>query len=1664
MADDDDDDDDFEDLFSFGSDPTNQPTTSAGSNNDFDILSDVSPTTPLSPAGPGSGSGGPPSSAGENTATQTPGPSPGGTAGGDEFDDLFGTPPPSALPATPRTHTSDEKDTMLALDETPGGGGDTAEMASMNDFHVHDEDTRDMLDWLDDDVPAGKETKQPTKKSDSNITMEDDFDFDQMIAESQSGDFNPDGSKQGSSSLKQTRSTEEKPLPEAETPSLDTSKTDGKSSGPEPVTPERVSSNIEDELALDQWEDDDESEEEVEDSQPTTDAENAQENTPAGDKPPPAENKTSSAKINFESLSGAIRSNASTLENVRQLFRKEKGLNNANNGDVGVDESDRAHLWTKVICGKILEDIEDGSLADSYREWEKKTPSTKFEGEEYDAAVDSLLKQVSGADASGADSETIDAEEKRQLLSLSHFHSHRSKGGSKQDSPSSSSMDDIDPLIPPVALAILRAGIPPAAASVVLSQIEPSAMPLLRLSYEERYLATKALHADFYLLACYHLPLLVMHLDRHCPGWYWPRKGNVGHRIADDEKPVGDSNDGVVVNEDEKEGEHKSGENELESQADKEEEVTSAPAVKSKLEANGLVPLSWFVTIFAGECGGSCLDHRYLLPLWDNVLTKGDHSWKYFLAIAVLEKNSDALLMSRGEGLKQVLEKILDFQDASFVEESFVGASEGNVAAPETNGDEMMSEWLLSAKSLIESTPSSVIELLRSADDRAVLGALKVRQTQVDKELQAQLDADEAARKKERDERDMEAEMALNKARLTSYYRTYNPEKMDTIPQILKLFDGRMGVLNEKLKNKYGKGFLPEEDLKDQTRSFFMSVNQSITETRKHVSVAVAERRKKSAKSTPDERRSKIPMVTLEVSTTEVIPMICTTKAHNLATGKKMTPARRTSDTVEALQFYLVDCRPESVAAEQGRFPTAVTLSPEKLQDPDELQKLTDMFESLRGAVHICVMGEGFASFPVLYNHTLSDLEEKLLQDDLARTGDCALFFLKKGFPFVSVLRGGFAAAHAFLSRNGPPMGMSPPEVLVDYDQTVSLFAQLETARQEEYAYKNAPAREKTVKALQKILDNSMTRLTLEEQRINNLANDLAKPETVVKMKQSVSTFLAKPKTVPSIGFGRAPPLFMSKKFAASPTSKEESEKKIESTQGDKKTKSAATTFTEKMNLKMVSLHSDSSSTALSDNDSGVDKKGNGNILDSEFPESGVSSNEGKVESPKDSVGGKISFASFANRIKQVNATEGSEEKEDSNPELIQATTSSDKGNVGGVAGDNPSKVSSAFASLSQRIHQSDSRPPNSEGDKKESAVIKMSFSGFTNRIKLGQRSADQPTIPSDEAAEGNVSEPKKDPIPETSGEKEPETEDSTDKPADGGRFTKFTKSLGGTLAGLRETTVDVKSPREKSYSISEKSEEKEIETDDLTDKPDDGGKFTKFTKSFGGTLAGLRETTADVKASKEKEDLVLEKSEEKETETEDSTEKNTDRGKFTDFTKSFGGTLAGLRETAANDKDSEENEGSNSQKGGDKEAKPVASTDSPTDVGRFTKFTKSFGGLSLLQSKVDSADQKKSAEREEPGPVAKRITELGKSSMGKYLFEDEPKPKTRFQRLDAEESISFDIDDDAGKKSNSDSQEDTFADISLTEIQLADVVEGEKSDVEEGKPDGEENAIAVEN
>lgn len=764
-------DDDFDDLFSFGAEATPAAAAARDSSSDFDLLADLNSPAPA-----------------RTTATAVDG----------EFDDLFGTPP--GTPITPL----ESNDASLLSSSAQLLTNATTQTQTMDDFHVHDAGTRDFLEWLDDgndnerrndslksSVGAGKE---------GDKVEEDDFDFDQILAEANVSSFK--GSSQQlthSSSLKASQQSDDGAVATQQvgtvelnssasvhlvkddaaasanatlSASIDSTDNNIKSTvtndgtsdwsptaitsneplasvvesrnsqlstgtiTPEPISKPYVSACIEEELAFDSWNDDDDDDVQILTSEPAAvDGSNPTAEATDGSAPTDASTLASSPKAT--TLSEAIRSNITTIEDVRSLFRREAGRSH----EAGVSLQDRPYLYTKVICGKVLGELDNSSIAESYREWVTKDETTKYSSEGCADMLEKMIEEAGNNSTTGID---------RDLLSVLSFHD--------KDTSSTS----IDSLIPPVVYAILQSGIPPAAASVVLSQIEPSAMPLLRLSQKERYLAVKNLHADFYLLACYHLPLLAMHLDRQCPGWYWP-------------KPL-----------EEKEGERE----EQKLETDTAESSCSAHGQKVEAknkhapESGGVVPLSWFITNFAGELGKSCLDHKILLPLWDYMLTMGDSSRKFFLAIAILDKYSDSLLMCRGDELKTELEKVLNFKANSFDEESFVGGgSSGEERITDGESAEMVYEWLNLAQSLFESSPSSVINMLRSVDDRAISDALTARQAALDEKARARQEAEEAAKKKEREERDAEAKKALMKARLVSYYRG----KTD-IPSILLYF------------------------------------------------------------------------------------------------------------------------------------------------------------------------------------------------------------------------------------------------------------------------------------------------------------------------------------------------------------------------------------------------------------------------------------------------------------------------------------------------------------------------------------------------------------------------------------------------------------------------------------------------------------------------------------------------------------------------------------------------------------------------------------------------------------------------------------------------------------------------------------------------------------
>jgi hypothetical protein len=760
--------------------------------------------------------------------------------------------------------------------------------------------------------------------------------------------------------------------------------------------------------------------------------------------------------IEFDTLEQAVKSHKSSLRQIRILLEKE---------GFAVTAKVRPHLWCRVVTGKTLEGALKSSVGDSFQQWEQQhqnqQPKNKDGAEQH--PQNQQLAWISKESAGLADrivavthGDTHLCQKALESILLNHYStgtttaSDEGEKGETQLQNSSSTTDTMmDTLIPPVACAILSAGVPKVAAALVLSQIVPSFMPFMALTIQERDNAAKLLHRQFYLLACYHLPLLVYHLDRYLPDWYtWP--------------------------------------------------------------PSGFVPQSWLISQLAGECQGqgTFMNPKLLLSLWDVILTSNNNSLRFFLVMAILETHSDQLLLLTDSALKEELTKIMQFKE-NVSGDGFAIEAEDDTSSSQAVG--WVLEWVDRARALWEATPVSVVRMLKKLEDDTVQSLLTKRQQEAEErlrlKLEAQAKAHQEAAEAERERKSDEARLRLTRARLIAFYRTYNPGKETNIDKIMTSYEGRYDVLDSKLKQKYGVGFNPAIKPKPVPKNtnklsgfgamgFFGGGggnNNKRKEEENEFAVPAIDKREKVA-------------VTVQAS--EVLPILCWSKQGNVERLGQLSPTNKGDqgdDKRLPLKFYLVDSRPEAAALDQGRFPTSVSLSPETLLDADQIQQHEDMFESLRGAVHICIMGEGFSALPRLYGHKMTQNLYEYMKEDESRNNLCALFFIKQGFPFVSVLDGGFAAAHAWLCREGPSRHLTVGNVLTDYSPDVSLFGQFESLYQEQQAFANATGREKTQRALQGLFESSMTALTRNTLRLESLASET---ETTKKGRQNVVTNL----------------------------------------------------------------------------------------------------------------------------------------------------------------------------------------------------------------------------------------------------------------------------------------------------------------------------------------------------------------------------------------------------------------------------------------------------------------------------------------------------------------------------------------------------------------------------
>lgn len=160
----------------------------------------------------------------------------------------------------------------------------------------------------------------------------------------------------------------------------------------------------------------------------------------------------------------------------------------------------------------------------------------------------------------------------------------------------------------------------------------------------------------------------------------------------------------------------------------------------------------------------------------------------------------------------------------------------------------------------------------------------------------------------------------------------------------------------------------------------------------------------------------------IRLAAADVIPLVF----QGFQASSPSASASGESDT--AIRYFIVDCR-SADELRGGQIPTAFHFDPDAVTDPTVLEQVLATLNPIKGKVHLCVMGHG-------YGHIVNEVREQqqhasasahtspfATRDDLfeayatnlTRVNSALLFLTKQGFPYVSVLDGGYAAVHSEL-------------------------------------------------------------------------------------------------------------------------------------------------------------------------------------------------------------------------------------------------------------------------------------------------------------------------------------------------------------------------------------------------------------------------------------------------------------------------------------------------------------------------------------------------------------------------------------------------------------------------------------------------------------------------
>jgi hypothetical protein len=123
----------------------------------------------------------------------------------------------------------------------------------------------------------------------------------------------------------------------------------------------------------------------------------------------------------------------------------------------------------------------------------------------------------------------------------------------------------------------------------------------------------------------------------------------------------------------------------------------------------------------------------------------------------------------------------------------------------------------------------------------------------------------------------------------------------------------------------------------------------------------------------------------------------------------------------DKIRYFIIDCRAVELLQVEGSIPTAFHFDPDAVTDPAVLDRVLATLNPMKTTVHFVVMGHGFAPIEGKGKVALRDDLIDCYAQDLGRLSTTVLFLTKRGFPHVSVLDGGFVAAHKFLYNSRDP-------------------------------------------------------------------------------------------------------------------------------------------------------------------------------------------------------------------------------------------------------------------------------------------------------------------------------------------------------------------------------------------------------------------------------------------------------------------------------------------------------------------------------------------------------------------------------------------------------------------------------------------------------------------